>query len=75
MTSSVTVTNKQPCVKCDKGGGIAMCSGCQQWFCIKHFNEHRQELAIEMDHVGEEHNLYKNILIIISSNDEHFLID
>jgi len=70
MASSVT--NKQPCVKCDKGGGIAMCSGCQQWFCIKHFNEHRQELAIEMDHVGEEHNLLQRDLS--QNNHEHDLL-
>ena len=70
MASSVT--SKQPCVKCDKGGGIAMCSGCQQWFCIKHFNEHRQELAIEMDHVGEEHNLLQRDLS--QNNHEHDLL-
>ena len=64
MASSVT--NKQPCVKCDKGGGVATCGGCQQWFCAKHFNEHRQELGAEMDHLGEEHDLLQRDL---SQND------
>lgn len=65
MASSVT--SKQPCVKCDKGGGVATCSGCQQWFCAKHFNTHRQELATEMDHLGEEHDLLHRDL---SQNDD-----
>jgi hypothetical protein len=47
---------KQSCVKCDKGGGIAICSGCQQQFCVKHFIEHRQELATQMDQIGQEHD-------------------
>lgn len=64
MASSVT--NKQPCVKCDKGGGVATCGGCQRWFCAKHFNEHRQELATDMDHLGEEHDLLQRDL---SQND------
>ena len=44
---------KQPCIKCDKDGDIAVCSGCQQQFCIKHFIEHQQELTIQMDHIGQ----------------------
>ncbi|CAF3829410.1 unnamed protein product [Rotaria sp. Silwood1] len=57
-----SVTAKQLCIKCDKGGGVATCGGCQQWFCVKHFNEHRQELAIGMDNLGEEHDLLQRDL-------------
>jgi hypothetical protein len=53
---------KQSCVKCDKGGGIAICSGCQQQFCVKHFIEHRQELATEMDQIGQQHDLLRRDL-------------
>jgi hypothetical protein len=53
---------KQSCVKCDKGGGIAICSGCQQQFCVKHFIEHRQELAIQMDQIGQQHDLFRRDL-------------
>ncbi|CAF0933677.1 unnamed protein product [Adineta steineri] len=53
---------KQSCVKCDKGGGIAICSGCQQQYCVKHFIEHRQELAIEMDQIGQQHDLLRRDL-------------
>lgn len=64
MASSVT--SKQSCIKCDKGRGVATCGGCQQWFCAKHFNEHRQELSTETDHLGEEHDLLQRDL---SQND------
>ena len=64
MASSVT--SKQSCIKCDKGRGVATCGGCQQWFCAKHFNEHRQELSTEIDHLGEEHDLLQRDL---SQND------
>jgi hypothetical protein len=53
---------KQSCVKCEKGGGIAICSGCQQQFCVKHFIEHRQEMAIRMDQIGQEHDLLRRDL-------------
>ncbi|CAF0968284.1 unnamed protein product [Rotaria sordida] len=53
---------KQPCIKCNKGGGIATCGGCQAWFCTKHFIEHRQGLGEEINRVGQKHDdLYKNL--------------
>jgi hypothetical protein len=53
---------RQPCIKCGKGLGITTCGGCQEWFCTKHFVEHRQELATQMDHVGQEHDLLQRDL-------------
>jgi hypothetical protein len=67
-----SVTAKQPCIKCDKGGGVATCGGCQQWFCAKHFNEHRQALATGMDNLGQEHDLLQRDLI--QDNDAHDLL-
>ncbi|CAF1686194.1 unnamed protein product [Rotaria magnacalcarata] len=61
MASSL-LNIKQSCIKCDKGGGIAICSGCQQQFCVKHFIEHRQELATQMDHVGQQHDVLRRDL-------------
>ncbi|CAF2951266.1 unnamed protein product [Rotaria sp. Silwood2] len=53
---------KQPCIKCDKGAGITICGGCQEWFCVKHFTEHRQSLGEEMDRVGQQHDfLYRTL--------------
>lgn len=54
MASSI-LNVKQLCIKCDKGGGITICSGCQNQFCVKHFIEHRQEFAVQMDHIGQQH--------------------
>jgi hypothetical protein len=54
-----SIMRKQTCAKCSKGGGIAMCNGCQQSFCIKHFVEHRQELSQLMDDIGQEHDLLR----------------
>jgi len=53
---------KKPCTKCNKGGGVTTCDGCQQSFCIKHIIEHRQELAVQLDNVGQEHDLFRRDL-------------
>ena len=54
---ATATSQKKPCSKCDKGGGIFTCDGCQQSFCRKHSEEHRQELATEMDSIGQEHDI------------------
>lgn len=51
------VAEKKPCIKCDKGNGIMMCHGCQQSFCIKHILSHREDLSLQMDKLGQEHDL------------------
>jgi hypothetical protein len=63
---------KQPCIKCPKGAGITTCGGCQQWFCTRHFIEHRQELATQMDQIGQEHDLLQRDMI--QENGEHPLL-
>ena len=60
MASGIT---RQACVKCEKGLGIITCGGCQQWLCTKHFIEHRQELAIRIDNIGQEHDLFRRDVI------------
>lgn len=57
--ATAAVTQKKPCSKCDKGGGIFTCDGCQQSFCRKHSDEHRQELAIQMDSLGQELDVFQ----------------
>jgi hypothetical protein len=54
---------KKPCAKCQKGGGVTTCDGCQQSFCIKHIIEHREELATQMDDIGQEHDSLRRDLI------------
>ncbi|CAF1468943.1 unnamed protein product [Adineta ricciae] len=72
---ATSVTCKQPCIKCDKAGGIASCAGCQQWFCIKHFSEHRQELSMEMDHLSEEHDLIQQDLLESKNIEDRLLVN
>ncbi|CAF3775620.1 unnamed protein product [Rotaria socialis] len=57
-----SVDMKSPCVKCSKGCGITTCNGCQQAYCIDHFNQHRQELAIEVESLDQKHDLFRNNL-------------
>ena len=37
------------CQICPKNGGESMCGGCKIYFCIKHFDQHRQQLSIKFD--------------------------
>ncbi|CAF4733406.1 unnamed protein product [Rotaria sp. Silwood1] len=60
MESAAT---KKPCIRCTKSGGIITCGGCQQWFCTRHLLEHREELSVQMDQVGQEHDLLQRDLI------------
>jgi hypothetical protein len=53
---------KKPCCKCNKGAGVFTCDGCQQSFCRKHTDEHRQELSIQMDSIGQEHDVFQRDL-------------
>ncbi|CAF1111492.1 unnamed protein product [Rotaria magnacalcarata] len=48
---------KQFCIKCNRSEEIITCMECQQWFCIQHFNEHRQELVAKMDNIEQEHDV------------------
>jgi hypothetical protein len=57
-----SATSRKPCTKCDQGFGITTCCGCQEWFCIKHFIEHRDELATQMKSVSQEHDLLQRDL-------------
>ena len=54
MASSVI---RKACIKCEKGGAVATCDGCQQPLCSKHFIEHRQELAVQLDTIGQGYDL------------------
>lgn len=48
---------KKLCSTCKKNSGVAICDGCQQRFCSKHFIEHRQELSQQADHIGQIHDV------------------
>lgn len=60
MASSIL---KKPCSKCNKGMGIVTCNGCEQSYCIKHIIDHRKELSIQMDNIGQEYDLLRRDLM------------
>lgn len=37
------------CSICDKTAAKCSCAGCKSYFCVKHFNEHRQQLSMIFD--------------------------
>ena len=45
----------QICAKCKKNAATAMCYGCDQSFCTKHFLEHREQLGQQLDSIGQEY--------------------
>ena len=60
MASSSVEINKKRCIKCDgekSGGGLFTCDGCQQMFCRRHVNEHREGLSLQLEHAIQEHDL------------------
>ena len=56
------VINTQPCGKCKTARGIAFCGGCHELFCKRHFDQHRQELSLQMDALGQNYDLFKRDL-------------
>ena len=40
-----------------------MCDGCQQYFCVTHISEHRQELSEQMGGLTLEHDqLHRDLM-------------
>ena len=50
------------CITCNKRVSVATCDGCQQRYCTPHFNEHRQLLTQQMEHVVQDRNTLKEDL-------------
>ncbi|CAF2052870.1 unnamed protein product [Rotaria magnacalcarata] len=46
MTSKLELNR---CSTCQKSTGKCMCDGCKNYFCSKHFEQHRQQLSIKFD--------------------------
>jgi len=57
-----TTSNGTPCIKCTQADGIAMCFGCQQSFCSRHFIKHRLFLSEQIEKLFEQFNLFKQDL-------------
>ncbi|CAF4339001.1 unnamed protein product, partial [Adineta steineri] len=57
-----TSTNKLLCVKCEKVRATSKCAGCSHDYCYDHLRDHRQELNIQLDHIGNNHNHFRQRL-------------
>ncbi len=56
-------SSKITCTKCSAASRTAMCHGCEQSFCTKHFIDHRQELDLQMNHIEQERDVLQRNLI------------
>jgi len=57
-----TISEELICTKCTKFGCVAMCCGCQQSFCTKHFIKHRLHLSQQMDDLYEKYEVFQEDL-------------
>jgi len=46
---ATSTANDSRCATCGKAAGTFTCRGCAKDFCLRHTNEHRQELSKQMD--------------------------
>jgi hypothetical protein len=46
---ATSTANDSRCATCGKAAGTFTCRGCSKDFCLRHTNEHRQELSKQMD--------------------------
>ncbi|UJR07438.1 hypothetical protein I4U23_011724 [Adineta vaga] len=53
---STPTTPKSPCSTCNKIAGVFICRGCEKDFCMRHANEHRQELEMQIDELSLDHD-------------------
>lgn len=57
-----TITQDILCMMCNKTASVAVCYGCQQSFCTKHFLKHRSNLADQMDDLQKKYEHFKQDL-------------
>ena len=56
------------CSICDKEKIVYTCGGCSQKFCLKHLNEHRQELGQNLSKIENDRNELQQSLTEQKSN-------
>ena len=61
--SPTTNNVEKDCSKCEKGIAACLCSGCDQWLCLRHFDEHRRDLQQIMDEVWRDRDLLHQELV------------
>lgn len=58
----MATSGRKVCIRCGKSGGVFTCDGCEKSFCGHHTAAHRQELAHQLDVIGQEHDLLRRDL-------------
>jgi hypothetical protein len=69
---SSTLFEQKQCATCNKVGGIMICDGCKQTFCGKHVVEHRQQLALQLEHIMQEHDCIQQDILLQKDNHPSF---
>lgn len=69
---SSTPFEQKQCATCNKVGGIMICDGCKQTFCGKHVIEHRQQLALQLEHIMQEHDCIQQDIVLQRDNHPSF---
>ena len=57
------------CSICKKELGPMHCTGCDEYFCTKHFRIHREEIVTQMDKIVEERNHLQDQINNVPQND------
>ena len=57
FTTDMAMVTVTLCPNCDKQEGIVPCLGCKKVFCLKHFQNHRQNLSVELENVVSRRNM------------------
>ena len=60
--------DREKCIICDKQKGMFTCGGCLQKFCLKHLNEHCQQLRQKLNEIENDRNELQQSLIEQKSN-------
>ena len=67
FSTDLTMASAKLCPNCNKQEGIVPCVGCNQIFCVKHFQIHRQNLAVELENIVTRRNTlqdyYQNTVV------------
>jgi chromosome segregation ATPase len=61
--AATTTTDRSVCSICRKTRGILKCEGCLKIFCHDDYENHREELNIQLDEVKVTLDLFRQILV------------
>ncbi|CAF3355951.1 unnamed protein product [Rotaria socialis] len=68
---ALSTTKRSLCKKCSKTLSIFICPGCQSDLCTEHANEHREELARQLEKVVLDHDQLTQLIVDQKSEPHH----